>query len=598
MTANDVRFSGSLSLRNQPLEQPAVPEFATSCHFHPQSDDPSTHPMPSKENSNMTLQSCGQLCDFEVFCCDLRKATLQLITRQDELIATYATKLHEHASAGFIPIRSTTGCAEVSKIDSGERDCLPTLRQTDSACSARRLWNPLTSFSKRARSIDIEEVLEDSSINQFHSGRRFIDLFVRALAWWDELEEPIRTGVCSRIVSSYAFNILCAAVILLHCIFTVDDANYASHHALEESHGDLSIDYHQIVLGCITVFYLLELILRLGAHRLYFFCNQQSLWNVLDLCLVLTAVPGFPFMNISYLRLFHILRISRGVRILRSVHFLNELDMMIHAMLGSLITFLLCSAVLALVLFAFSVYFVECIALYVTEHHEVEQAEDLLLRFGSVQRAMVSLMAAITGGEDWMAIYETLSKVGGYTPAIFVLFITFSVFAATNVVTAIFIEKAMKIAKPHPEILLMEKRQSELDEATELKELVQSLHIVEGDTLTFMDFLALVKHDRFADFLRLRGVDIKQRTIFFDMVSSSFDKDIMTVDALVSACLRLKGHATSLDLHTFTFQTKAAWSKQQRELSQLGSRLLTIEQQLLGMNSRALSKIGSVLYQV
>merc|ERR1740130_789488 len=99
-----------------------------------------------------------------------------------------------------------------------------------------------------------------------------------------------------------------------------------------------------------------------------------------------------------------------------------------------------------------------------------------MTHFGSVQDAIMSLIQATTGGNDWNIFYKAVAPTGSTNSALFIFFIGFFQIALLNVLTGIFVENAMKLAQPDPYTLALEQRKQELVEASDLR------HVCEGLT--------------------------------------------------------------------------------------------------------------------
>lgn len=49
---------------------------------------------------------------------------------------------------------------------------------------------------------------------------------------------------------------------------------------------------------------------------------------------------------------------------------------------------------------------------------------------------------------DWSALYEKISETGSVSSALFLLYIAFNVIVVWNIVTSMFVQKAVKLAQP------------------------------------------------------------------------------------------------------------------------------------------------------
>jgi len=127
--------------------------------------------------------------------------------------------------------------------------------------------------------------------------------------------EPTRAGYLAELVNSKKFDAITVAVIFAHVVFTIIETNWQmKHRTLATTTLMLNIE---ITFTCA---YVVELALRLAVHRLYFFCNNDMTWNVLDLIIVLASIVDSvaSFVktianmgNPSFLRFFRILRVAK-----------------------------------------------------------------------------------------------------------------------------------------------------------------------------------------------------------------------------------------------------------------------------------------------
>merc|ERR1711988_641141 len=82
---------------------------------------------------------------------------------------------------------------------------------------------------------------------------------------------------------------------------------------------------------------------------------------------------------------------------------------------------------------------------------------------------MLTLYKACSGGLDWGGIYEGLNDVGWFYSMLFLLFMFFFEFALFNILTGIFVEKAMCAALPARDDLVWKRRMSAQAEKGEFK---------------------------------------------------------------------------------------------------------------------------------
>jgi len=326
-----------------------------------------------------------------------------------------------------------------------------------------------------------------------------------------------------------------------------------------------------------TGFYCMELALKLCVHRLYYFCSDSWRWNLLDLNLVLFSIVDLimtltvmanrqeSHASMTYMRAVRVFKVSRVLRMFRAVHFFTDLRLMIDCVMGSFIALFWCLVLIAFVLYMFALLFVQAVPVTLAD-----VGEDALLLgqfFGSVQTAMVSLFQVTTGGRDWADLYELIEHMGPSYAALFIFYICFFVIAIWNIVTSAFIEKTLKLAQPDVDTLIMNKRRHNITYAKEIAALVTAKCKDKHTTISEEDFKTLSNDPQFREYLSVRDIDIKDVKVFFRMLSSVKGCDGVDLSTFVGGCLRMQGLATSIDLHTLSFETKLMLDRQ-RERNQ------------------------------
>merc|ERR1712048_445890 len=75
-------------------------------------------------------------------------------------------------------------------------------------------------------------------------------------------------------------------------------------------------------------------------------------------------------------------------------------------------------------------------------------------------------------------------------------------------------------------------------------------------TISLPEFLQMLEDHRVRAYLNVRGIEVKDAEMFFRMLSTSSGTDEVDIHSFVEGCLRLKGLATSVDLHQLRFEHK------------------------------------------
>jgi hypothetical protein len=432
---------------------------------------------------------------------------------------------------------------------------------------------PMGAFAARAHTLTNDQLTDVLAAMHSHFGA-CAGPSMRLLAWWNGLQEPPRTGRMAQLVKSSLAETVVLAIILLNGAFIFYSTNYAAAN-LDES----STAFMTAVEVCFVILYSIELVMKLYVHGLYFFVNAEATWNCFDFALLLLSVTdliifsladsGVQGVNLTVLRSFRLLRISRVVRLFRALRLITELRLMLDCLMGCVGSLLWSLLLLASINSFFGLIFVQGITSYLMEHGDSLNNDTLaeyLKHFGSVQNAMISLYQSTSGGVDWSVPYEIVDGTGAGYGMLFIFFITFNTIAVWNIMTSLFIDRAMKLAWKDSDTEIWNKKKQDMANVQELVDLVKDLTGQAYDgTLTKDMFTKLQDVERFRRYFISRGIDLK---------------------AFGYGCTRLKGNASSVDLHTHNFECKLMHQTNQCWFTQFQDQLDLIQEKLMNNERR------------
>ena len=86
-------------------------------------------------------------------------------------------------------------------------------------------------------------------------------------------------------------------------------------------------------------------------------------------------------------------------------------------------------------------------------------------------------------------------------------------------------DKAVKLARPDDDRLLLENRKRNAADAKELMLLFKKADVDGSETLSLSEFEAFLAVPRFKDFLLARGIDIKEVRTFFNLLAEAIGKN-------------------------------------------------------------------------
>eukprot|EP00929_Paragymnodinium_shiwhaense_P118062 TRINITY_DN8968_c0_g1_i1.p1 TRINITY_DN8968_c0_g1~~TRINITY_DN8968_c0_g1_i1.p1 ORF type:complete len:697 (-),score=95.17 TRINITY_DN8968_c0_g1_i1:185-2275(-) len=426
------------------------------------------------------------------------------------------------------------------------------------------------------------------------------------------MAEPRRDGCLARVEESKWFESMCASMIIINTVFIVmgtdqDMSATAKGIAPEEMRSGLPRIAVEVADMYFCVFYSLELLLRMWVHRFYFFVNADLGWNWLDFILVVTSCFELAVKlagsaesgdNKMFLRVLRLMKLSKVLRVFRAVRFLQEMRQFVDRLKDCSSSLFWAIVMILLVLLVFALYFVQSLASYLQEATDSDYGDRwrtvITQRFGTVRDAMITLLEISCGHGTWYEYFELMSDTSEMTAFLFVFFNLFFAVAVWNIVTSIFLENTLRKAQPDQETELFEKHKRDVEDAKELMGFILKADADASGMLSREEFNDFLKDDKFRAYFDMRGIDVKDANVFFDMLTTSIENDEVDLESFVGSCLRVKGNATSIDLHSLAFENKMMHQVQSRFNNFVEERFNNIDEKLTMLGTHFRGTCGVV----
>lgn len=346
----------------------------------------------------------------------------------------------------------------------------------------------------------------------------------------------------------------------------------SSAHALEKTQQGIPLDtatpIELFMVGAVfCLAFSVELGLRWACEGFFgFFRSEDLAWNLFDLvcvgCGLMDVVVSStliasgdtgdsPLSVFSVMRVLRVVRVVRIVRIIRIMKFFRELRMMIFSCLACMKSVLWVMLTFSMLFLIFAITFTEAVMgeLDTLELRGNDEYKDVLLFFGSLDRSFLSLYMSMSGGNDWGQYYEALASLPGkpYYAGIFLLYITFAVFAVTNIVTGIFVDNALQSGLADREVVVQE----ELDNKKAMLDSLQTLFeiIDEGNTgfITRENFKTSLKDDNVKAYFKSLRLDVAEAEGLFNLLDYGRMNEI-SINDFITGCYQLQGDASTLEM--------------------------------------------------
>jgi len=430
------------------------------------------------------------------------------------------------------------------------------------------------------------------------------DRFLNWLIWAWQISnivsnEPERSGLANAFVSSNFFDCLSMGVIFANSFYLAFAADWTMNNI---GNGKAQPYHFMIAEYLFTSFFLLELLLRITVHRLFFWTNEEKAWNWFDFILVSLSIVDFLFSqlmtgggsasNMSFMRILRLLKLAKIFRAFRTLRFFKELAIMMESFQKSFVTLFWSLVMIVFILCIFALIFLQGLSDFMTgEHETLDEAtkQGIHLWFGSMTTSILTLYKAVTGGDDWSAAFNVLIKAGAFYGVAFLLFTYFFLFALFNILTGALVEKAAEAAAPDRKDLLLNQRKKANLDAKEFKNLCELMDKDGDGRIDWGEFTRMMENEVFVTYMASVGLEVHDVELFFEAISDHDDKSesigadhdgSISIDQFVQGCMHMRGVASAIDMQKMLLHTDKMHAKIKEYQKDTRSRFKNIESNL------------------
>mmetsp|Transcript_22649 Transcript_22649/g.56522 ORF Transcript_22649/g.56522 Transcript_22649/m.56522 type:complete len:192 (+) Transcript_22649:2-577(+) len=168
---------------------------------------------------------------------------------------------------------------------------------------------------------------------------------------------------------------------------------------------------------------------------------------------------------------------------------------------------------------------------------------------------MVTLFMAISGGVDWDAVMWPLVEVNPLYGVLFLFYVFVMQFGVLNVVVGTFVAQAAEIASKDREALVKFEIRQWQAYTQRIRTFFQEADVDQSGTLSWEEFSAHLQNQKVKAYFQALDLDVSQAHVLFDLLDVD-GSDSVTIDEFLEGCMRLKGHARSIDLNMLIYMNK------------------------------------------
>jgi len=358
-------------------------------------------------------------------------------------------------------------------------------------------------------------------------------------------------NILAKFCENYYFVLFQTLAILINTAIMGFEADATIKAALQRHGGRVP----EWVVTCNLVFniiFILELAFRIFALRVWFLISPNEWgWNVFDFFIVCSSIVtdfAFQDINLSFLRTLRMLRAVRAVRVIRVLKFFRHLRKMLFSILASLASLIWFLLFLAMLMYMTSILLLQGLSNALDDMADewFLNSEQKLVQeyYGSVTTSMYTLLAAVSGGSDWMLLEEPLRPAGYFYRTAFVAYILFVTIGVINVLTGIFLESNADFEDTS--LVVVEERKDIEREVVQMLEVFQSLDRNANGKVTWNTFQLAMKDDYMQAYLSSHKVKPAHALMTYQIMDEKNEGEIDAYE-IIMGMLRLKGEAKTID---------------------------------------------------
>eukprot|EP00929_Paragymnodinium_shiwhaense_P095545 TRINITY_DN5673_c0_g1_i1.p1 TRINITY_DN5673_c0_g1~~TRINITY_DN5673_c0_g1_i1.p1 ORF type:complete len:553 (+),score=120.51 TRINITY_DN5673_c0_g1_i1:62-1660(+) len=354
-----------------------------------------------------------------------------------------------------------------------------------------------------------------------------------------------RPGMAERLraaVRGATFEQIAACIVLGNALVIGLETPFLNPKEEEKGLKNPAMKYFHWSETAFCIVFTIELLLRVFTYGRDFLFGDGWQWNVFDLTIVILQVTeqiskacGGARLSYSTVNLLRLLRIFRIARLLRVLRLVDELQRIIVSIVNSLSSLGWVLMLLSVLVYFFSVLFTQMTLVHVEASDP--QFDHLMHFFGSIPKTGLTLFESVFGGLSWDEPARLLLDcISPFACVIFCFYIAFCLIALMNVVTGVFVDKAMRSANAAEEQTLCNQ--------------VTNIFFDEDHPdrqISWETFQGKMEHEDMADYFRAIDIDATEAKNLFVLLDTDNSGGV-DCSELVNGLLRLRGHAGALEV--------------------------------------------------
>jgi hypothetical protein len=301
--------------------------------------------------------------------------------------------------------------------------------------------------------------------------------------------------------------------------------------------------------------FLVEMLMRMQVYKWKYFYDS---WNVLDFCLVMSAVVDTYVLTfiggsgkVKMLTSLRVVRMLRLVRFVRMLRMFKELWLIVNGLLNSMKTLGWVGLLLGCLLYVFAIFLTNQVGqnheMYLGQNSYDDEEWPYDVYFGTVPRSMLTLFQILTLDSWCDHIARHIIHKQPYMAVFFVFFLFVTTFGLMNIIVGVIVENTLGAANQTD--VKFDKEQERFR-----KKILQDLHVLFqlSDTdgsgrITRREFQAACRNPKVLEKLDALGLALSETDTLFHLLDPT-KRDSIDLSDFITTVKQLIGGAKQKDI--------------------------------------------------
>merc|ERR1719223_2064720 len=255
---------------------------------------------------------------------------------------------------------------------------------------------------------------------------------------------------------------------------------------------------------------------------------------------------------------------------------------MIYSIMYSMLSLVWVFAMLAFVMYLFSMVFMNGIAAHFRATQgsggpcETATCEELTRLFGNATLTLVSLFMSVSGGVDWSELWWLLRTVHWTYSWFFLFYVFFMVFGVLNIVVATFVDSVSVISKRDRDLVTYNELEKNRQYYADIKRFFNEADVTKIGNLTWEEFKDYLQDENVQAYFQSFQLDVTQAKTLFRLLDSDGSNDV-NIEEFVEGCMRMRGQARSIDVHQLLYESQEVMRRQAEFMRNIEAQLMEMK---------------------